>query len=68
LRRREFITLLGGAAAWPIAVRAQQPAMPRCLAFIATTENGAFRTSRNAPEREGWTAMKNVPYPDEQEG
>jgi hypothetical protein len=36
-------------------------------AHVVTTENGPFRTSQNAPDRQGWKAMKGAPYPDDQE-
>jgi putative ABC transport system substrate-binding protein len=65
LKRREFITLLGGAAAWPLAARAQPPEPMRRVGVLMATADDAEGRLRIAAFREGlqklgWVEGRNV--------
>ena len=66
MRRRDLITLLGGAAAWPLAARAQQPAGMRQIGVLtAFAENDAeaqanITAFRQSLEKVGWIEGRNL--------
>jgi putative ABC transport system substrate-binding protein len=68
MRRREFITLLGGAAAWPLVARAQQPAQSRRVGVLMTTaaddpeSQARLAPFANGLKELGWTDGRNVQF------
>jgi putative tryptophan/tyrosine transport system substrate-binding protein len=65
IRRREFIAGLGGAATWPLAVRAQQPALPMIGLLSSTpfeTYNDEFAAFRRGLAETGHVEGQNVAF------
>jgi len=65
MRRREFMLLIGGAAAWPVAVRAQQSERLRRIGVLMNTTADADQqanvaTFRQALQQLGWADGRNV--------
>jgi len=63
LKRRDFITLLGGAAAWPLAARAQQPGKLPTIGFLGTDASvwSPWTAAFVQRLRElGWTEGRNI--------
>ena len=61
MRRREFITLLGGAAAWPLAARAQQPvAKPVRIGVLANEWWPPIESLRSGLRERGYVEGQNL--------
>ena len=68
MKRREFISLVGGAAAWPLAARAQQAERMRRIGILMAypesdaAYQGYVRAFQEELEKLGWQEGRNIRF------
>ena len=68
MKRRVFITLLGGAAAWPLAARGEQGERMRRIGIVTSVletdadAQARYAVLRQALQQLGWTEGRNIQF------
>jgi len=60
MKRREFITLLGSTAAWPLAARAEQANRIRRVGMLVAVDDPDMKAFREELEKRGWKEGNNI--------
>jgi hypothetical protein len=60
VKRREFITFVGGAVAWPLAARAQQGERMRQIGMLVSFNDPDIKAFQDELEKHGWSDGRNI--------
>ena len=60
MKRRDFITLIGGAAAWPLPVKAAEPDRIRRVGMLTTNNDPDTKAFQQELEKRGWSEGRNI--------
>jgi putative ABC transport system substrate-binding protein len=60
MQRRDFLGVLGGAVAWPLAVRAQQPDRIRHIGMLVAFDDPDIKAFQQELEKLGWSEARNI--------
>jgi putative ABC transport system substrate-binding protein len=59
MRRRDFITLVGGTAVWPLSARAKEPDRIRRIGMLVVFNDPDIKAFQDELEKQGWSESLN---------